>query len=104
MHRHASFVRSFDVPLKPFRHASDDRASDARVDRRVGGAGGTASFACAGGFAVAVFFAAAAGLFSPSPAVFPAGRGVFRSLPTTLSRPPRTARGRVAVEGFSAVA
>ena len=31
-----------------------------------------------------------------------AGRGVFRSLPTTLSRPPRTARGRFAVAVFVA--
>ena len=92
--RTRSFVRSF-VPSssqKASSHASDDRASDARVDRR-GGAG--ASFAESfAGFFLAVDFAAGLSLAFSSPAVFSAGRGVFRGLPT----------GRFAVEGFSAVA
>ena len=79
---------------RPFRHASDDRASDARVDRRGGAGASFASFAFAAGFFFAVDFAAGLSLAFPSLAVFSAGRGVFRGLPT----------GRFAVKGFSAVA
>ena len=82
-----SLVRSF-YRRRLFRHASDDRASDARVDRRGGAAG---SFAFAAAFFFAVVFAA--GLVFFSPAVFSAGRGVFRGLPTARFRTHSLRRG-----------